>query len=363
MASPAILMLENEEPFFGRAMGHEGAARGMMVACGFAAGFPDLLTDPSYAGKIVCFTYPHVGNAGVVPDDLQSDRVAARAVIAKEFSRIKANRLGVETMDEFLKRQEIPAIEGIDTRTVTEIVARRGMVRAVLGCGKFADAKKLAKEFAKPDEAWAIPSGGTTHPYEWKEGAVGSPKFKVVVHDFGVKKGFLRRLAGSGCKVTVVPAGYPADKTLADNPDGVVFSAGSGVPDRRLDALPAANGLIGKVALWGVGVGAGVLATAAGATIVVNGRGHFGVHPVGRPGGPSGEMTTQCREFWIEGESLPAAGLTQTHYHLNDGSVEGFKCDARRLMGQLFHPEAEPGPRDSLYLFDRFLKLMMAARK
>lgn len=357
MASPAILLLENEEPFLGRAMGHEGMAMGTMAACALAAGFPDLLTDPSYSGKIVCFTYPHVGNAGVVPDELQGDKVAARAVVAREFSRIKANRLGVETMDEFLKRNHIPAIEGVDTRTVAEIVARRGTVRAVVGCGKYADAKALAKEFAK-DAAWAVKEAGTPKPYDWKEGVPADPRRKVVVYDFGVKRGFLRRLAGMGCAVRVVPAGFPAGEALAAKPDGVVFSAGPGAPESRCEALPTAQALIGKVPLWGVGIGAGILAAAAGARTVTNGRSHIGVQPVGRSGGPAGEMTAQCHDFWIEGESLVAADLTQTHYHLNDGSVEGFKCDKRRLMGVLFHPESEPGPRDSLYLFDRFHAMM-----
>lgn len=358
MALPAILMLENEEPFYGVAMGHEGLARGVVVTSALTAGFPDLLTDPSYGGKLVCFTYPHVGNAGVVPDELQGDCVAARAVIAKEFSKIKANRLGVETMDEFLKRNKIPAIEGVDTRTVAEIVARRGLVRAVLGSGSFADADALAKEFGKGADAWQPDHSGTEKPYDWKGSSTVPQRLKVLVHDFGVKRGFLRRLSAMGCAVKIVPSGYPAEKTLAEKPDGVVFSAGVGVPEGRLEALPAASGLIGKVPLWGVGVGAGVLAAAAGARTVVNGRGHFGIYPVGRSGGPSGEMTAQAREFWIEAESLVAADLTQTHFNLNDGSVEGFKCERRKLMGTLFHPEAEPGPRDSLYMFDRFHAMM-----
>ena len=359
MAVPAILLLENEEPFRGRAMGHdEGMAVGIMAVSALSAGFPDLLTDPSYAGKMVCFTYPHVGNAGVVPDDLQGDGVAVRAVIAREISKIVANRLGTETLDVFLKRNHIPAIEGVDTRSVAEIVARRGMVRAVLGCGKYADAGALAKEFANNAPAWTARDVGTHKPYDWREGVPADPRRRVAVYDLGVKKGFLRRLAGMGCAVRVVPAGHPAADILAGKFDGVVLSAGPGVPECRCEALAAARELIGKVPLWGVGVGAGVLATAAGARTVTNGRFHIGVHPVGRSGGPSGEMTSQCHEFWIEGESLPAANLVQTHYHLNDGSVEGFKCDKRRLMGVLFHPEAEPGPRDSLYLFDRFHEMM-----
>lgn len=357
MALPAILLIEGEEPFVGVGRGHEGAACGVMALSALAAGFPDLVTDPSYGGKIVCFTYPHVGNAGVVPQDLQGDCVAARAVVAREFTPIAANRLAVETMDEFLRRNGVPAIEGIDTRAVAEIVARRGLVRAALGTGKHADVQALAAMFS--DAAAFYPAkAGSGKPFTWEEGVSASPVFKVVVHDFGVKKGFLRRLAAMGCSVRVVPSGYPAEKTLAEKPDGVVFSAGTGVPEMRLEAIAAAAALIGRTPLWGIGVGAGILAAAAGARTVTNGRAHIGIHPVGRTGEPSAEMTSQCHDFWIEGESLPGAGLEQTHFHLNDGSVEGFKCGKRKLMGVLFHPEAEPGPRDSLYLFDRFQEMM-----
>lgn len=358
MALPAILLLENEEPLVGRGLGHEAKAHGVMGVSALAAGFPDLITDPSYTGKLICFTYPHVGTAGMVPDDLQSDAIAVRGVIGREIGRLAANRLGVESMEAFLVRNKIPVMEGVDTRTVAEIVARRGLVRAVMGTGKYADAGLLAKQFDAELAAWNVDKAGTSRPYVWQEKGAVPQKFKVVVYDFGVKKGFLRRLAAMGCAVTLVPSGYPAAKTLAENPDAVVFSAGNGIPETRIEAMPAATELLGKVPLWGVGVGAGVLAAAAGARTVVNGRGHMGIHPVGRTGEPSGEMTAQCHDFWIEGESLPGAGLEQTHFHLNDGSVMGFRCQQRKLMGVMFHPEAEPGPRDSLYLFDRFHEMM-----
>lgn len=358
MALPAILLLENEEPFYGWGVGPDGIAHGAMVASAFSMGIPDLLTDPAYGGKIVCFTYPHIGTAGVVPDDLQGDHVAARAVAAREIGRFAANSLGTEAMDAWLARNRIPAMEGLDTRGVTEIIARRGLVRAVMGTGKYADVDALAKEFAASGDAWKIEHPGVKKPVDWTEGAAAFAKCKVVVYDFGVKRGFLRRLAQRGCAVRVVPSGYPASKTLEENPDAVVFSSGVGVPESRLEAMPAAIKLLGMVPLWGVGVGAGVLAAAAGARTTVDGRGHYGVQPVNRIGTALGEMTVQAREFRIEEDSLDGAGLVPTHRNLNDDSVEGFKCDRRRLMGVLFNPEAEPGPHDSLYLFDRFMEMI-----
>lgn len=357
MALPALLLLENEEPFSGTGVGPEGVASGVMVASTFAAGIPDLLTDPAYTGKMVCFTYPHIGTAGVVPADLQSGAVAARGVAAREIGRMAANRLGEEAMSDWLARNAIPAIEGLDTRSVTEILARRGLVRAVVGTGKYADAALLAKEFDNAS-AWDVANAGTDAACDWTENAPASGGKKIIVLDFGVKRGFLRRLAALGCAVRVVPSGTSADAVLAEKPVGVVFSSGNGVPDTRAEALPAARALLGKLPLWGVGVGAGVLAQAAGAGIVVNGRGRYGVHPVGRPGGPSSELTVHARDFWIDGDSLAAAGLEPTHTHLNDGAVEGFRCGERRIMATLFHPESEPGPHDSLYCFERFRELL-----
>ncbi|MCC8191008.1 MAG: carbamoyl phosphate synthase small subunit [Planctomycetes bacterium] len=359
MTSPALLVVENEKPFHGVSVGKDGLARGHLVAATVSAGFTDLLTDPVYSGKLVCFTSPHVGNSGVVPGDLQSDRVAARGVIAKEFSRMAANRLGVQPICEFLAEQGVPAIEGVDTRSLAEIVARRGMVRAVLGCGAFADPELLTGEL-ESQEVRRLERCGVTERRPWREPVSVALRHRVVVHDFGVKRGFLTRLAGMGCAITLVPGDGPADATLGENPAGVVFSAGPGVPADLPEAIAAAAGLIGKVPLWGIGIGAGIVAEAAGATTVVNNRGRFGAQPVGRTGSASGEMAMHCQEFWIEGESLVRAGLDPTHHNLNDGAVAGFACGRRRLMGVLFHPEAEPGPRDSLYLFDRFHHLLRA---
>jgi Carbamoylphosphate synthase small subunit len=358
MASPAILLLENEEPFYGAAMGSEGVAAGPMVVSTLAAGFSDLMTDPVYAGKIICFTYPHVGNTGIVPQDFQSDGSLCRAVAAREISRVKANRLGVDTMDDYLKENYLPAIEGVDTRTLAEIVSRRGMVRAVLGTGKCADVELLKKELAS-DLSFQPPAVGTRKAYEWKYAASTVKKKRIVVYDLGVKKGFLRRLSNIGCSVRVVPADCSAADALAEQPDGVVFSAGPGTPESRPETLNAVVDLLGKAPVWGVGIGAGLVADAAGANVVVDGRGQFGCHPVGRPGESSAEMTMQCHEFWIEGESLANANLQPTHFNLNDGTLEGFACPERKIMGVLFHPESEPGQRDSLYLFDRFYEMML----
>ncbi len=369
MGLPALLLIEGEEPIRGEGRGAEAPAAGVMSVSALAAGFPDVLTDPFYTGKILCFTYPHVGTPGVVPDDLQSDAVAARAVVAKEVGTFAANRLGTESMEDFLVRNGIPAVTGVDTRAITEIVRRRGAVRAVVGTGKHADAALLAQTFGTPG-AFDIPPAGVAEPRDWPArppAGAPAPVLKILVYDFGVKRGFLRRLSARGCAVKLVPSNFPAIRALAEKPDGIVFSAGSGTPETRAGALAPARDLLegagGSIPLWGVGVGAGVLAAAAGAAITVDGRGHAGAHPVGRAGTPSGEITAQCHDFWIDAAGLAAAGFEQTHGNLNDGTVEGFRCARRNIMGVLFHPEAEPGQRDSLYLFDRFHDMMTLKRK
>lgn len=359
MSLPAVLLLSGEEPFFGSAVGDSGLAVGPMAAVAYATGMGDLLTDPAYGGMIVCFTYPHVGTTGIVPGDSQSDAVAAAGVVGREIGRLAANRLGTESMVNYLRRNGVPAIEGLDTRSVAQAVARRGMVMAALGTGDFADMDVLRGELAKAAAGTAVPGAGVSEACDWEEeGGSSAGGRLVLVYDFGVKKGFLRRLVEKGCRPRLVPKRYPAERALAEKPCGVVFSSGPGAPADFPDAAAAAVGLMGKVPVWGIGVGAGVVAVAAGAKVMVDGRGHFGVHPVGRVGGPMAEMTNQAHGFWIDSESMAASGLGQTHVNLNDRSVEGFACERRGILGCLFNPEGEPGPRDSRYLFDRFAETM-----
>lgn len=361
-ATPAILILENEEPFHGTAVGYQGKAGGLLAINAIAAGFPELVTDPAYGGLVVCFTYPHVGNAGVVPVDLQSDQIHARAVVAREFCKVPANRLGEESMPAFLKRHKIPGIEGLDTRRITEIVRSRGAVKAAVGCGEYADANALARELAGGLAAWK-PAPARREFAAWTPDGVTAVKAdkaarKVIVYDLGVKTGFLRRLARLGLSVWLAPHDYPAAEALRQGAAGVVFSSGPGAPDEWRDAVKAAKELSGKIPLFGTGLGAGVLAVAAGAKTGNDGIGHYGVKPIGRVGEPTGEMTAQAHAFWLDEDSLAATGLAVTHRQLNDNSVEGFACEKRGILGVLFHPEAEPGPRDGMYIFDRFAAML-----
>lgn len=365
-ATPAVLVLENEEPLHGIAVGYPGMAGGLMVTNAIAAGFPELVTDPAYGGLVVCFTYPHVGNAGVVPADLQSDRVHARAVVAREICKIAANRLGEESMPAFLKRHKVPGIEGLDTRRITEIVRSRGAVKAAVGCGEYADPAALAKELAAglcdytPTPTRRAFAAWTPESHDGTVATSGgaAKKKKVIVYDLGVKTGFLRRLAQLGLSVWLAPHDYPAADALRQGAAGVVFSSGPGSPADWQEAVKAARELAGKLPLFGTGLGAGVLAEAAGAKTRVESTGHHGTNPIGRVGSLTGEMTAQAHSFWLDEESLAASDLAVTHRHLNDKSVEGFACDKRGILGVLFHPEAEPGPRDGTYVFDRFAAML-----
>lgn len=364
MSKPAVLLLEDGSEFHGAALGHDGAASGVMVCYAGASGFPELMTDPAYRGKMLCFTYPHVGNPGVNPDDLQSDRVHVHGVAMREISRIKANRLGKETMNEFLRRNGVPGVEGIDTRKLTRTLAEKGPLAAAIGTGVHADAKALVKLLAvgratgPMNRDFAVRNERRWHETGAAVPAAGGPR--VVVYDFGVKRGFVRRLAEAGCAVRLAPSDFPAADAVRDDVDGVVFSSGPGLPENEAAAVETAKAILGKKPLWGVGLGAGIVAAAAGAKTHADGRGHYGHQSVGRAGGPNGEMAMLCVDFRMDGDSLGAAGLDPTHIHLNDKSIVGFASAGLRAMGCLFHPESEPGPRDSLYMFGRFIDMMRA---
>lgn len=366
MATPATLVLADGTVFKGVAVGHHGRAAATLVSFACVTGFPDVMTDPSYHDKMLLFTYPHIGNAGVGQADYQSDNVHAKAIICREVSAIKANRLGEMTFDEFLKKHEIPGIVGIDTRHIARIIYENGPQQAAVGCGKHADPKSLLAFLKEHDFAAPLKRDFATakaRMYNKLEDSGENPRrWKVAVYDFGVKRGFLRRLEKMGCEIKLLPHAATAKDALEESVDGVVFSAGPGIPSDEKKAIKTASEIIGKKPLWGIGVGAGILALAAGAEITVDGRGHYGEHGVGRRDEPSGEMTMQCHDFWLKQDSLSAAKLEMSHYHLNDKSVVGFESEELGMMATLFHPEAEPGPRDSLYLFERF-EVMMQHRK
>lgn len=366
MSKAAVLVLEDGTVFEGRSVGYEGLASGKIVPYAGVSGFPDVMTDPSYLGKMLCFTYPQVGNPGVGAADYQSDRPWTSAAIMREICPIKANRLGEMTFGEFLQQHQIPGIDSIDTRRLTRTLYENGPRFAVLGAGRHADPKKLADHLASLDPN-VLPDGeyAVRRAQKWTTpGGDGEEarRYRVVVHDFGVKRGFIRRLGEVGCEVRLVPCDHPAKDSLADDVDGVVFSAGPGDPAGMAKAIKTAEAIIGKKPVWGVGVGAGVVALAAGAKTLVDGRGRYGAQAVGRRDEPSGEMTMQCRDFWIDPDSLAPAKLDMSHFHLNDKTVEGFESDERAIMGVLFHPEAEPGSRDSLYLFNRFAEMLHAKK-
>ena len=366
MSDPAVLLLADGTVFTGRAIGAIGRTRGNLVAYAGAFGFPDVMTDPSYLGKMICFTYPHVGNPGVGPDDFQSEMPMAAAAICHEVCPIKANRLGKWTFSEFLANYGIPGIDDIDTRSLSRIIYEKGCVAAALGSGSHADPDALAAWLREPaDDTHSTREYATRTPHAWQNpngGADGKAKWNVVVHDFGVKLGFLRRLTDMGCAVTLVPHDHPAADSLAGDVDGVVFSAGPGAPAAETKAIESAKAILGKKPLWGVGIGAGILALAAGAKIASDGACHYGEHGVGRSGEPLAEMAMLACDFSIAPDSLAPARLDVTHFHLNSQAVMGYKSDALGLMANLYHPESEPGPRDNLYLFERFGDLMRSRK-
>ncbi|HTX48418.1 MAG TPA: glutamine-hydrolyzing carbamoyl-phosphate synthase small subunit [Caulobacteraceae bacterium] len=367
----------------GHGHGAVGHAVGEVCFNTAMTGYQEILTDPSYMAQIVAFTFPHVGNVGTNPQDLEqmsgAAETAARGAIFRDAPTAPANWRANDDLGDWLKRRGVIAVSGVDTRALTKKVREKGMPHGVIGHspeGKFdldamiAEARAwkglvgldLAKDascvqwFVWHDGLWNWPDG-----YELPEGA---PKYEVVVVDYGVKRNILRALTSVGARVTVAPAQTSAEDILARNPDGVLLSNGPGDPAATGEyAVPEIQKLVasGKP-VFGICLGHQMLALALGARTVKMEQGHHGAnHPVKDLTTGKVEIVSMNHGFTVDRGSLPA-GLTETHVSLFDGTNCGLAAEGKPVFGVQHHPEASPGPKDSLYLFERFAGMMDAAK-
>ncbi len=361
--SPALLALEDGRTFRGRSWAAEGEACGEMVFNTSMTGYQEVLTDPSYAGQIVCMTYPLIGNYGVNSADEESDRPWVEGFAVREASRLASNWRAEESLDAYLKRWNIVAIEGIDTRALVRHIRDKGAMRACISTIDLDEASLVGKARQSPPmENRELASLVTTkQPYEVP--AVGEERFHVVCYDFGVKRNSLRRLADIGCRITVVPASTPASDVLLLNADGVFLSNGPGDPASMNKEVGEIRELVRTgMPTFGICFGHQLLARAFGGKTFKLMFGHRGGNqPVKDLAEGGVEITSHNHGFAVEAGSLPPE-IEITHVNLNDRCVEGMRHQTLPIISVQYHPEAAPGPHDAAHHFERFIELMEQTR-
>ena len=375
----ACLALADGTLFYGRGFGATGQAQAELCFNTAMTGYQEIMTDPSYAGQIVTFTFPHVGNVGVNPDDDETADPVAAGMVVKWDPTERSNWRAAEPLSDWLARRGRIAIGGVDTRRLTRAIRQQGAPHVALEHnpdGKF-DVEALvarARAFSGLEGLDLAKDVTCAQSYRWNEmrwawpegyAPQTEPKFKVVAVDYGAKRNILRCLASAGCDVTVLPATATADDVLAHEPDGVFLSNGPGDPAATGEyAVPMIRHVLDKTDLpvFGICLGHQMLALALGARTIKMNHGHHGAnHPVKDLETGKVEITSMNHGFAVDSQTLPE-GVKETHVSLFDGSNCGLRMADRPVFSVQYHPEASPGPQDSFYLFERFAD-SMAARK
>ncbi len=355
----AILALEDGRVWRGRSWAAEGCSVGEMVFNTSMTGYQEVLTDPSYAGQIVCMTYPLIGNYGVNNEDTESSRPWVAGFVVREFSRVASNWRAQEPLDEYLKRWNIVAIDHVDTRALVRHIRDKGAMRACLSTiDSNADSVIEKARQSPPMENRELASVVTTDkPYEFP--AHGAERFHVVCYDFGVKTNSLRELAQAGCRVTVVPASTSANEVLAMNPDGIFLSNGPGDPASMMKEVEEVKRVAqsGKPT-FGICFGHQLLGRAFGGETFKLTFGHRGGNqPVKDFRDGHVEITSHNHGFAVKADTLPPE-VEVTHINLNDNCVEGMRHKTLPIISVQYHPEAAPGPHDAEHHFKDFIELM-----
>jgi carbamoyl-phosphate synthase small subunit len=373
LSVPAVLALADGTTFRGQSIGANGKSSGEVVFNTAITGYQEILTDPSYARQIITLTYPHIGNTGTTPEDMESSRVHAAGLVIRDLPLLTSSWRSALPLAEFLQRANVVAIAGIDTRRLTRILREKGAQSGAIVAGEKPEVEAAiiaAREFPGlkgMDLARVVTS---PKPYQWNEGSIwqfegrapirASQRLHVVAYDYGIKRNILRMLADHGCRVTVVPATTTARDVLSFNPDGVFLSNGPGDPEPCDYAIKAISELLATdIPIFGICLGHQLLALASGAKTIKMKFGHHGAnHPVQDLASSKVMITSQNHGFAVDEATLPA-NLMATHRSLFDGSLQGVARTDRPAFSFQGHPEASPGPHDVSGLFSAFTQTMI----
>jgi carbamoyl-phosphate synthase small subunit len=382
-APTALLVLADGTVLEGVGFGAAGQAVGEVCFNTAMTGYEEILTDPSYAGQIITFTFPHIGNVGTNEEDIETINLAAtpgaRGVVLHTAITRPSSYRATRHLDQWLKARGVIGLSGLDTRALTSLIRQNGMPNAVIahapdGVFDLDALRKQAREWPGLVGMDLVPMVTSGQRFTWDEtpwrwgvgyGRQEKPEFHVVAIDYGIKRNILRLLAGSGCRVTVVPAQTAADDIIALKPDGVFLSNGPGDPAATgTYAVPVIRGIVDSgLPTFGICLGHQMLGLAVGAKTMKMHQGHHGAnHPVKDITTGKVEITSMNHGFAVDRATLPAAAV-ETHVSLFDGSNCGIALKDRPVFSVQYHPEASPGPRDSHYLFGRFTSLMRERRQ
>ena len=372
---PALLVLADGTVLEGLACGARGTSIGEVVFNTGMTGYQEVMTDPSYAGQLVTFTYPELGNTGVNGADLEADRPHVRGLIARQLSPCSSSWRAEEDLEPWLQRHGVVGIEGVDTRALVRHLREGGAINGAISSDGTSPAALLAQVRQAPrmDGLNLAATVSTREPYGWDRLCAAGfdvrlqprpqPPYRVVAIDFGIKRAILERLVAHGCAVTVLPATASLDDVLAREPEGVFLSNGPGDPAAVGSGISLARELLSqpRLPVFGICLGHQILGLALGGRTFKLAYGHRGLnHPCGSPG--QVEITSQNHGFALDADSLPADRVRVSHLNLNDRTVAALEMLHQPVFGVQYHPEASPGPHDADHHFARFTALMAAAR-
>ncbi len=374
-AKPAILVLADGTTYRGWSFGATGTTTGEVVFNTGMTGYQEVLTDPSYRGQMIVFTYPEIGNTGVNIEDEESSRPQVRGAIARNICDRPSNWRSTSSLTDYLKKHNIPGIYGIDTRALTRKIrvlgAMNGGISTELDETDLLELVQTAPTMAGLN---LVKEVTTKDVYEWSDPTTNVWEFKpvsepivekqltVVALDFGIKRNILRRLASYGCRVIVVPASMPAEEIMKYNPDGIFLSNGPGDPAANIEGIETTKALLTcQKPVFGICMGHQILGLSLGAQTYKLKFGHRGLN---QPAGLARqvEITSQNHSFALDPDSLPDADVEITHLNLNDRTVAGLKHKTLPMFSVQYHPEASPGPHDADYLFEQFVTSMRTSR-